>query len=55
MGPKAVYFGETPCLGANLKIRPYGKLLPNYYFPNRLFPLYVLFQRIISQILILFN
>ena len=39
MGPKAVYFGETPRLGANLKIRPYGKLLPNYYFPNSLFPL----------------
>lgn len=36
MGPKAVYFGEPPRLGANLKIRPHGKLLPNCYFPNNL-------------------
>lgn len=39
MGPKAVYFGETPGLGANLKIRPHGKLLPNCYVPNNLWSL----------------
>lgn len=36
MGAKAVDFGEPPRLGANLKIRPHGKLLPNCYFPNNL-------------------